>query len=251
MKNKILVVCLCTILLTIGLSINAPIATSSEANIPSDNTATQAEEIDDLRKEKVDVLKAAKEKEIAEEKAEAERKRLAEEKAKAEAKNRAAAAKPKKKQESNVSTPSKGNFRGVPSVSVDFKSYTAYTCLSRKSAQWKKIQTIAYSDGNGLRKVGNYYCVAMGSYYSTTLGDLFRITTANGNTFCVILCDFKANAHTNSTHQYTARNQCITEFYVDYSCFKSAARSAGSISVIPGFGGKITSIEYLGNYFVD
>lgn len=251
MKNKILVVCLCTILLTIGLSINAPIATSSEANIPSDNITTQVEEIEDLRKEKVDVLKAAKEKEIAEEKAEAERKRLAEEKAKQEAKKRAAAAKPKKKQESNVSTPSKGNFRGVPSVSVDFKSYTAYTCLSRKSAQWKKIQTIAYSDGNGLRKVGNYYCVAMGSYYSTTLGDLFRITTANGNTFCVILCDFKDNAHTNSTHQYTARNQCITEFYVDYSCFNSAARSAGSISVIPGFGGKITSIEYLGNYFVD
>lgn len=246
MKNKILVVCLCTILLTIGLSINAPIATSSEANIPSDNIATQVEEIEDLRKEKVDVLKAAKEKEK-----EMEIARLAEEKAKAEAKNRAAAAKPKKKQESNVSTPSKGNFRGVPSVSVDFKSYTAYTCLSRKSAQWKKIQTIAYSDGNGLRKVGNYYCVAMGSYYSTTLGDLFRITTANGNTFCVILCDFKANAHTNSTHQYTARNQCITEFYVDYSCFNSAARSAGSISVIPGFGGKITSIEYLGNYFVD
>ena len=246
MKNKILVVCLCTILLTIGLSINAPIATSSEANIPSDNIATQVEEIEDLRKEKVDVLKAAKEKEK-----EMESARVAEEKAKAEAKNRAAAAKPKKKQESNVSTPSKGNFRGVPSVSVDFKSYTAYTCLSRKSAQWKKIQTIAYSDGNGLRKVGNYYCVAMGSYYSTTLGDLFRITTANGNTFCVILCDFKANAHTNSTHQYTARNQCITEFYVDYSCFNSAARSAGSISVIPGFGGKITSIEYLGNYFVD
>ena len=246
MKNKILVVCLCTILLTIGLSINAPIATSSEANIPSDNIATQVEEIEDLRKEKVDVLKAAKEKEK-----EMEIARLAEEKAKAEAKNRAAAAKPKKKQESNVSTPSKGNFRGVPSVSVDFKSYTAYTCLSRKSAQWKKIQTIAYSDGNGLRKVGNYYCVAMGSYYSTTLGDLFRITTANGNTFCVILCDFKANAHTNNTHQYTARNQCITEFYVDYSCFNSAARRAGSVSVIPGFGGKITSIEYLGNYFVD
>ncbi len=244
MKNKILVVCLCTILLTIGLSINAPIATSSEANIPSDNITTQVEEIEELRKEKVDVLKAAKEKEK-------EIARLAEEKAKAEAKKRAAAAKPKKKQKSNVSTPSKGNFRGVPSVSVDFKSYTAYTCLSRKSAQWKKIQTIAYSDGNGLRKVGNYYCVAMGSYYSTTLGDLFRITTANGNTFCVILCDFKANAHTNSTHQYTARNQCITEFYVDYSCFNSAARSAGSISVIPGFGGKITSIEYLGNYFVD
>ena len=139
----------------------------------------------------------------------------------------------------------------VPQVSHDFKSYTAYTCLSRRSPQWTKIQTIAYSDENGLRKVENYYCVAMGSYYSTTLGDLFRITTEDGYVFEVILCDFKANRHTNSTHQYTARNECITEFYVDYSCFNSAARRAGSVSVIPGFSGKITSIEYLGNYFVD
>lgn len=139
----------------------------------------------------------------------------------------------------------------VPQVSHDFKSYTAYTCLSRRSPQWTKIQTIAYSDANGLRKVDNYYCVAMGSYYSTTLGDLFRITTEKGNTFDVILCDFKADRHTNSTHQYTARNQCITEFYVDYSCFNNSAKIAGSVSVIPEFGGKITSIEYLGNYFVD
>ena len=100
----------------------------------------------------------------------------------------------------------------VPNVH-DFKSYTNYRLLSRKSSQWKKIQTIAYSDSNGLRKVDNYYCVAMGSYYTKTLGDLFRITTDTGNIFDVIITDFKADRHTNSTHQYTKRNSCIVEFY--------------------------------------
>lgn len=157
----------------------------------------------------------------------------------------------KKEEPKEQVTAAAGAFRSVPSVSHDFKSYTAYTALSRQSSQWRKIQTIAYSDANGLRKVGDYYCVAMGSYYSTTLGDLFRITTEHGNVFSIIICDFKADRHTNNTHQYTARNQCITEFYVDYSCFNTAAKRSGSVSAISGFSGKITSIEYLGNYFVD
>lgn len=139
-------------------------------------------------------------------------------------------------------------IKHVPDVR-DFKSYTNYKMISRSSAQWQKIQTIAYSDENGLRKVDNYYCAAMGSYYTHTLGDLFKIGTAEGNEFTVIICDFKSDAHTNSTHQYTASNGCIIEFYVDYSCFNQKAKRAGSVSAISGFGGKITSIEYIGNYF--
>lgn len=139
-------------------------------------------------------------------------------------------------------------IKHVPDVR-DFKSYTNYKMISRSSAQWQKIQTIAYSDENGLRKVDNYYCAAMGSYYTHTLGDLFKIGTAEGNEFIVIICDFKSDAHTNSTHQYTASNGCIIEFYVDYSCFNQKAKRAGSVSAISGFGGKITSIEYIGNYF--
>jgi hypothetical protein len=235
MKNKFLTVVVSFITIAvmffhIGAS---TAATTSEANIPSENnklSATQdvvvEEPIVEEVKEETKVEEVAKPAELVEKPIEEE---------KVEEKKPAAA----------------GSTRSVPSVSQDFKSYTAYTALSRKSSQWKKIQTIAYSDTNGLRKVGDYYCVAMGSYYSTTLGDLFKITTNQGNVFEIIICDFKSDRHTNSTHQYTARNQCITEFYVDYSCFNSAARRAGSISAIDGFGGKITSIEYLGNYFVD
>ena len=138
----------------------------------------------------------------------------------------------------------------VPTHLRDFKSYTYYKKLNRASGQWKKIQTIAYSDANGLRKVDDYYCVAMGSYYTKTLGDLFKITTSTGNVFEVIITDFKSDRHTDVNHQYTLTNQCMVEFYVDYACFNPKAKRSGSISSIAGFEGKVVKVEYIGNYFV-
>lgn len=123
---------------------------------------------------------------------------------------------------------------------MHFKSYTNYKCLSRSSAQWK-LQKKAYTDKNGLRKIGDDYLVAMGSYYTKHLGDRFKITLSTGKSFTVRICDFKANSDTNSTHQYTA-NGCMIEFYVD-SNLNSKARQMGDISYIKGFKGNITKIE--------
>ena len=137
----------------------------------------------------------------------------------------------------------------VPKVSRDFKSYTNYKMLNRKSSQWLKVQTIAYTGEYGLRKVDDYYCVAMGSYYTRRVGDLFRITLETGYSFEVIITDFKSDRHTDKNHQYTKSNNCIVEFYVDYNTFDRKARSSGSISSIPQFAGMIVNIEPLGNYF--
>ena len=137
----------------------------------------------------------------------------------------------------------------VPKVKYDFKSYTDYLKLNRASNQWKKVQSIATSDDQGLRWVDGYVCVAMASYYTTTVGDLFRITTDAGNTFEVIITDFKSDKHTDSKHQYTKRNQCIVEFYVDMKTFNTKAKRRGSISMIPGYEGTVISIEKIGNYF--
>jgi hypothetical protein len=139
----------------------------------------------------------------------------------------------------------------IPSNGGRFKSYTNYRLLSKNSPQWNKIQCHenAYTDVNGLRKVGDYYCVAMGSYYSSTLGDTFEITT-EGGTFQAVLCDFKANQHTDSTNRYTAHNGCVIEFYVDMDSLNSTARQMGDISYADSkFSGKILSITKTGNIF--
>jgi ribonucleoside-triphosphate reductase len=70
------------------------------------------------------------------------------------------------------------------------------------SDQWELSQ-IAYTDEYGLRKVNDYYCVAMGSYYSENVGDKFEITLENGNKFNVIIGDLKQDCHTDATNQYT------------------------------------------------
>ena len=135
--------------------------------------------------------------------------------------------------------------------SGSFKSYTNYQLLDKQSSQWQIIQCNenAYSDENGLRKVGTYYCVAMGSYYTNTLGDLFRITTTGGS-FEVIICDFKADIHTDSTNSYTLANGCIIEFYIDMNLANSWMLQTGNVSVVDTkFEGPITSIEKIGNYF--
>lgn len=139
----------------------------------------------------------------------------------------------------------------TPNKTGEFKSYTNYNLLSKDSPQWNTIQchSDAYTDRNGLRKVGDYYCVAMGSYYTQTLGDLFEIYTEGGS-FKVIICDFKADRDTDVNNQYTLFNNCMVEFYVDMQTLNSTAKRMGDISYInKNFDGAIVKVHKIGNYF--
>ena len=132
----------------------------------------------------------------------------------------------------------------VPDI-PDFKSWTNYIkSVNRKSEQWKFLNsTRTWTDENGFRRKNNDYMVAMGSYYTRTLGDRFKITTTNGS-FTVSICDFKADSHTDSKHQYSTANHCITEFYVGDNLNPKVRRS-GSASSISELSGKIIKIEKL------
>ena len=123
-----------------------------------------------------------------------------------------------------------------------FKSYTDYRCLSRSSAQWK-LQEQAYTDENGLRKIGDAYLVALGSYYGTTIGARYIVTLSTGIQFNIILCDAKDDRHTNSTHQYTVVNGCVLEFYVETESMPKRVRQMGSIGALEEFKGTVVSIE--------
>lgn len=123
-----------------------------------------------------------------------------------------------------------------------FKSFTYYTSLSEHSPQGE-LQTLAYTDENGLRKVDEYYCAALGTFYEGDIGDRYLITLSTGITFKMILCDVKSDAHTNLTHQYTRSNGCMIEFYVDYDKLNLDAKLSGDISSIEGFEGDILNIE--------
>ena len=123
-----------------------------------------------------------------------------------------------------------------------FKSYTNYKLLSKPSKQGQ-LQQQAYTGETGIRMVDDYYCAALGTYYDGNIGDKFLVTLSSGKQFKMILCDVKADHHTDAKHQYTKVNGCVIEFYVDYGVLSSYVKRMGNISYIDGFEGEITCIQ--------
>lgn len=64
----------------------------------------------------------------------------------------------------------------IASGASSFKSYMDFRCITNRSSLQYKMQQQAYTDENGLRKIGEYYCVAMGTYYGN-LGDKLYVET--------------------------------------------------------------------------
>lgn len=139
------------------------------------------------------------------------------------------------------------SYGGLP-VDCSFKSYMSYTLFGRSTPQYR-LQQECYTDSQGIRRHGNDVCVALGSYYSTTIGDRFRITLDSGVSFTAVLADGKADRHTNSTNQYNVRpngNGVAVEFLVDTSALDSSVRRSGNIGTYSNYSGDIVNIEKLG-----
>lgn len=131
----------------------------------------------------------------------------------------------------------------IPNVNTSFKSWMPYTAITNRASAAYKQQQYAYTDENGLRKIGDDYCVAMGTYYSSTIGERFKITMSTGATFTVIISDIKSNRHTDSTHRYTTRNGCMMEFLIDKSCLASCIRTSGNVGSLSLFSGQFAKVE--------
>lgn len=132
-------------------------------------------------------------------------------------------------------------IKSTTPIGGSFKSYTDYRCLSRESAHWK-LQERAYTDENGLRKIGDAYLVALGSYYGIELGTEYIVTLSTGNTFKIMLCDQKQDVHTNVANQVTTHDGSVLEFYVDASKLPKIVQVTGTVGSINFFSGEVISI---------
>ena len=134
----------------------------------------------------------------------------------------------------------------VPDIDSDFKSYMDYRCITDTRSDQYKLQRDAFTDDNGLRMIDDYYCVALGTYYSDTIGDCFLITLDTGESFKVIVGDIKDDRHTDKSNRYCDMGNGkgnIVEFIVDTRYLDDYARRMGTISAIDGFEGNIETIE--------
>lgn len=134
----------------------------------------------------------------------------------------------------------------VPDIDTDFKAYMDYKAITNTRSPQYALQKEAYTDKNGLRKVGDYYCVALGSYYGSEIGQCYLITLDTGDSFKAILADFKADGDTDDAHQYHPMSDGagnVVEFVVDTQALPHDVRWTGTVSVLEGFSGSVESIE--------
>lgn len=136
------------------------------------------------------------------------------------------------------------SFEALISDFGSFKSYTDYRKLKQDTSnpEWK-LQTKAYTDTNGLRKIDNYYLCAIGTGWGIKVGEKATVHLSTGTTFNIIMCDTKDDRHTDSqTHTYTKSNHCVVEFYVDKDTLEDSVGYGDISKIIPSFAGKVTNI---------
>lgn len=136
---------------------------------------------------------------------------------------------------------------GLPEITGSTKTYAYYTAVTAKSTpQYRLLNSDdCYTDEEtGIRMVDGFYCIALGSYYGSTIGTRYRITLKDGDEYkelnC-ILCDQKADRHTDKNHQYAVQNKDIMEFYIEKS--KRPKGIGGDFGHLEQFRGDIVKIE--------
>ena len=123
------------------------------------------------------------------------------------------------------------------------KSYMDYRTITSKSSKQYELQdSCAYTNEYGLRMVDDRYCVALGSYYTTTIGQYVDIELENGVVIKGILADCKADIHTDSTNRINP-NGSVVEFVVDTESLEHIPRIMGDISYTNNWDSKVVNIK--------
>lgn len=123
------------------------------------------------------------------------------------------------------------------SANKTWMSYTAVT--SRTSPQWSLLRgSSAYTDATtGLRMVDGRYCIAVGSFYCSTIGTKINLVMENGSVVECIMGDQKSDMHTDPTHRFQAQDGSVVEMIVDRSVFHGTDQYPAELS------GRISRIE--------
>ena len=89
---------------------------------------------------------------------------------------------------------------------------------------------MAYTGDFGIRQVDGRFCVALGSRFTTSIGQYFDLILANGTVIPCVLGDAKSDAHTDATHIFTVANNCCSEFIIDRNAASSTVLKMGNCS---------------------
>lgn len=122
-----------------------------------------------------------------------------------------------------------------------YMDYRAITDTSSK--QWE-LQQVAWTDNQGFRRMGDDYCVALGTFYGQ-VGDRFRITTNRGNVYSVIQADAKGWDSNGWYHVAGDGRINLVEFIIQTEYLPSEVSISGDCGVLDNIGGNVVKIERL------
>lgn len=108
-------------------------------------------------------------------------------------------------------------------------SFMGYQAITSITSRQYKLQQIAYTGNYGIRQVNGRYCIAVGTAYTTQIGQYLDLVLENGTVIPCILGDCKADEHTDSTNRITVHDGSLVEFIVDKSVLESNAKRMGNI----------------------
>lgn len=136
----------------------------------------------------------------------------------------------------------------IPVGDTSFKSYMDYRKITAEGSDQYNFQQECWTDDTGLRRHQDDYVIALGSYYTSKVGDRFEITLSTGETFTAIVGDFKDDRDTDETNRYTLMgngSKNIIEFVVDTRYLGEMTKKMGDVSYTEGFKGSVQSITKL------
>lgn len=122
-----------------------------------------------------------------------------------------------------------------------YMDYRAITDTSSK--QWA-LQQMAWTDSDGFRRIGDDYCVALGTFYGQ-VGDRFRITTDRDNVYTVQMADAKGYDSNGWYHVAGNGKINLVEFIVQTEYLPNEVALHGDCGVLDNVGGNIVKIERL------
>ena len=134
--------------------------------------------------------------------------------------------------------------RNVPKNSSR-KTYMDYRKITDTSSKQYELQQNkdCYTTDTGLRKVNEYYCIAVGTHYSNNIGDKLIVYMENGESFKAIVADIKDDKHTDETNRQHKKDGSVIEFVVDTRKLPELVRKMGDISYMnETFKGEIKAI---------
>lgn len=112
-----------------------------------------------------------------------------------------------------------------------FKSFMDYRAITNTDSKQYKLQQCYSKTGEyGIRMADSRYIVAIGTYFTSDIGQYFDIILENGTVIPCILGDQKADADTDSDNIITKHNGCMSEFIVDSDALNKDVKFNGDMS---------------------